>query len=111
MTRRTTRRDVVKGIGLGAIMAGLGPFAAPALAQARGRVAIIGGGFGGATAARFLRRIAPEIQVTLVEPSDTFITCPFSNTVIGGLNPISFITHSYDGLKAAGVTVVKDRVS
>ncbi len=109
MVRRTTRRDVVKALGIGAVVAG---FARPSLAQgSAGRVVIVGGGFGGATAARFLRRIAPQIEVTLIEPSETFITCPFSNTVIGGLNPISAITHTYDGLKAAGVKVVKDRVT
>ena len=51
----------------------------------RRRVVVIGGGFGGATAAKYVRQIDPAIEVTLVEPSQTFITCPFSNYVLGRL--------------------------
>jgi len=71
-------------------------------------VVIIGGGFGGATAAKYLNRFDPGIEVTLVEPSTSFATCPFSNTVIGGLNDMGFITQSYDAMKGRGVKVVHD---
>jgi sulfide dehydrogenase [flavocytochrome c] flavoprotein subunit len=108
MKARTTRRDVVKAIGA---IAAAGFAIGPARAQARGRIVIVGGGFGGATCARYLRRLAPELEVSLVEPSTSFVTCPFSNTVIGGLNDIGYVTHSYDGLKSAGVRVVTDRVA
>ena len=85
---------------------------APNIARgAAGKVVVVGGGFGGATAAKYLRRFDPALEVTLIEPAKSFVTCPFSNTVIGGMNPISRITHSYDGLRGHGVQVVHDMAS
>jgi NADPH-dependent 2,4-dienoyl-CoA reductase/sulfur reductase-like enzyme len=77
-------------------------------AQTQARLVIVGGGFGGASAASFARRAFPWMQVTLVEPRTRFITCPYGNLVIGGFRRIEDITHSYDGLRAKGVTVVHD---
>jgi sulfide dehydrogenase [flavocytochrome c] flavoprotein subunit len=75
-------------------------------------VVVIGGGFGGATAARYLRQFAPEINVTLIEPKQRFVTCPASNWVLGGERTQSFITHGYDNLRDRhGVNVVHDRVT
>lgn len=101
------RREALK---LGA--AGLAALAMPmvARAQAAAKVVVVGGGFGGATAAHMLRRIAPNVEVTLVDQNDHFVTCPFSNTVIGGINAMETITHSFDGLRAAGVKTVQARV-
>ncbi|MEI7608302.1 MAG: NAD(P)/FAD-dependent oxidoreductase [Rhodospirillaceae bacterium] len=88
------------------------PFAAPLGAHAAGpaaarpRVLVIGGGFGGATAAKYIRRFAPEARVTLVERNTRFITCPFSNAVLGGLRSIDSLTHDYKGLRRHGVKVV-----
>lgn len=109
MTRRPTRR----GILAGAAAAALSGLAAPrrASAQAGGRVLVVGGGFGGSAAARHLRRIAPQIEVTLVDPASEFVTCPFSNAVIGGLIGMETITFGHDGLRAAGVRIVQDRVT
>jgi sulfite dehydrogenase len=73
-----------------------------------GRVVVVGGGYGGATAARYLRRWGGRVEVTLVERNPSFVSCPMSNLVIGGLQPLSFITRSYDGLRAAGVRLVQD---
>lgn len=78
---------------------------------AAARVVIVGGGFGGATAAKYIRRFDKSIDVTLIEPNENFVTCPFSNTVIGGLNPISRITHGYQGLDRHGIKVVHDTAS
>jgi len=75
---------------------------------AAAKVVVIGGGFGGATAAKYVRRFDSSIEVTLVEPNKEFVTCPFSNTVIGGMNPISAISHLYAGLRKHGVNVVHD---
>ena len=62
------------------------------------RVVVVGGGFGGATTAKYLRTLDKNIQVTLVEPSQTFYTCPFSNLVLGGrdkyFNPEANAKHS-----------------
>jgi sulfide dehydrogenase [flavocytochrome c] flavoprotein subunit len=77
-------------------------------AQTQARLVIVGGGFGGASAASFARRAFPWMQVTLVEPRTRFITCPYGNLVIGGVRRIEDITHGYDGLRAMGVTVVHD---
>jgi sulfide dehydrogenase [flavocytochrome c] flavoprotein subunit len=72
--------------------------------KATGRVVIVGGGFGGASCAKYLSRLAPGLEITLVERDSKFITCPFSNAVLGGLYDIDFITHGYDALqKAHGV--------
>jgi sulfide dehydrogenase [flavocytochrome c] flavoprotein subunit len=83
-------------------------FGTPAIAQARPRVVVIGGGFGGATAARYLRKLDPGLEVTLIEPSRTYVTCPFSNLVIGGLTDMKAISHGYSGLEKEGVKVVHD---
>jgi sulfide dehydrogenase [flavocytochrome c] flavoprotein subunit len=78
---------------------------------AEGRVVIVGGGFGGATCASYLRRWAPEARVTLIERDTTFHTCPFSNVVLAGELEMSDIAHGYDGLKGRGVDVVHDEVT
>ena len=72
-----------------------------------GRVVVIGGGYGGATAARYIRLWAPDVDVTLVERNDTFVSCPISNLVLGGNTQMSNITMGYDGLKARGVRIVR----
>ena len=80
--------------------------------KAAGRVVIVGGGFGGASCAKYLSRLAPGLEVTLVERDSRFITCPFSNAVLGGLYDINYITHGYDALKDThGVSVVHDSAS
>jgi sulfide dehydrogenase [flavocytochrome c] flavoprotein subunit len=73
---------------------------------------IVGGGFGGASCAKYLSRIAPGVEVTLVERNTKFITCPFSNAVLGGLYDIDFITQGYDALRNVhGVNVVHDNAT
>ncbi|MCS6922268.1 MAG: FAD-dependent oxidoreductase, partial [Elioraea sp.] len=67
-------------------------------AQARMRLVIIGGGFGGASAARFARDTFPDVEVTLIERTRTFTTCPYGNLVLGGMRKIEDITFTYDGL-------------
>lgn len=63
------------------------------------RVVVIGGGFGGATCAKYLRRADPTLDVTLVEPQRQFITCPLSNAVLAGLQDLTFVTQSYTVLQ------------
>jgi sulfide dehydrogenase [flavocytochrome c] flavoprotein subunit len=76
---------------------------------ARGRVVVIGGGFGGAATAKYIRMLDGNVQVTLIEPSRTFYTCPFSNLVLGGLKQMADIAHSYDALRSKwGATVTHD---
>jgi NADPH-dependent 2,4-dienoyl-CoA reductase/sulfur reductase-like enzyme len=78
-----------------------------ARAQAAPRVVVVGGGFGGATAARFLRRTDQRIEVVLVEPNSTFVACPFSNEVIAGERDIRSQLFDYRGVAASGVRVVQ----
>lgn len=75
-------------------------------AQDRGRVVVIGGGFGGATAARFLARYGHD--VTLVERAPRAVTCPFSNTVLGGFAKMGDISHALTGSVSDGVRVLQD---
>lgn len=82
---------------------------APVFAQARPRVVVVGGGFGGATAARALARAG--IATTLVEASPTYTACPFSNAVIAGLRPMAAQRFGYDALRAEGITVVHQRAT
>ncbi len=102
-----TRRDLLKLAGATAVA---GAFAERVFADARGSVVVVGGGFGGATCSRYLRRLAPGLDVTLVARAESFVTCPFSNTVIGGIRELGSVTHGYDGIRRAGVTVVHDEV-
>jgi sulfide dehydrogenase [flavocytochrome c] flavoprotein subunit len=105
-----TRRDFIRVAGV-ATASGLGTLVLPfgALAKTKSRVVVIGGGYGGATCAKYIRKMAPGIDVTLVEQNKQFVTCPFSNTVIGGLKSIKDITHSYDNLKKRhSVNVIHD---
>ncbi len=72
------------------------------------RVAIIGGGFGGATAAKYLKMLDPKLEVVLIDKSDTFYSCPMSNHVIVGLAHLKEITFKYDTLqKKYGVKFLK----
>ena len=81
------------------------------LAQGGGRVLIIGGGFGGATCAKYLRRADPSIEVTLVEREPNYITGPMSNAVIGGLRSMASITVSFAELASRhGVRVIQGNV-
>jgi sulfide dehydrogenase [flavocytochrome c] flavoprotein subunit len=107
-----TRRNFMKGAMAGSAlaMAGFG-----AQAGSRGdkhkHVVIIGGGFGGATAAKYLKKFDPNVQVTLIEPNKNYVTCPGSNWVIGGLRDIASITHSYSNLSSKyGIKLVHDWV-
>ena len=98
----------------GAMMAaGAGLLAAPAVLQAQGRarLVVVGGGFGGASAARFARMQYPELDVTLIEPKGSFITCPYGNLVLAGRRTLPQITHSYAGLVKRGVRHVRDSVA
>lgn len=82
---------------------------ATAVGKPKARVVVIGGGFGGATAAKYIRLWAPEIEVVLVEREAAFISCPLSNLVLGGSEKIENLTTGYDVLqKKHGVRVVRD---
>ncbi|MCA0239730.1 MAG: NAD(P)/FAD-dependent oxidoreductase [Proteobacteria bacterium] len=82
----------------------------PAATPSLGRVLVIGGGYGGCTAARYLKLWGgAAVAVTLVDPDEAFVSCPMSNLVLGGQRRMADITHGYDGLRAGGVAVRRDR--
>ena len=101
--RPQTRRTVVRGIAAAAASLA---FTSPVFAQAAARIIVIGGGFGGASCARALKRIDPKLQVMLIEPNRVFTACPFSNEVIAGLRELTAQQFSYDRIIAEGVTVI-----
>ena len=105
------RRSFLKYSGTAAA-AGVGVMALPRFARAAsGHVVVVGGGVGGATTAHYLRRMAPDMKVTLVEPKASYHTCFMSNEVLAGDRPLSSIEAGYDGLKGMGVNVVQDAVT
>ncbi len=103
VTGRPTRRAVARGIAASAAAAAL---PCPSFAQSAARIVVIGGGFGGASCARALRKLDARLQVTLIEPNRIFTACPFSNEVIAGLREIEAQQFSYDKIVAEGVTVI-----
>jgi len=76
-----------------------------------GRVVVVGGGFGGATAARYLKMWGGNVDLTMVDRNPQFVSCPISNLVLGGYKQISEVTVGYEGLKAMGVKVVQGEVT
>lgn len=85
---------------------------APAVATRKlGRVLVVGGGYGGATAAKYIKKWGGDaIDVMLVERERAFVSCPLSNLVLGGHRKIEDLTVSYDGLRRAGVLTMNDEV-
>lgn len=104
------RRDFLKAGAAASAMASL--YGCAGGGKASGHVVVVGGGYGGATIAKYLRMWSEGgVQVTLIERNPTFISCPISNLVIGGTKTMEDITVSYDGLKNKwGVRIVQDEV-
>lgn len=104
------RRDFLKVGAAAGAMASL--YGCTGGGKANGHVVVVGGGYGGATVAKYLRMWSEGgVQVTLIERNPTFISCPISNLVIGGTKTMEDITISYDGLKNKwGVRVIQDDV-
>jgi len=113
-----TRRGFLRtsGVGLG-VLAGGG--LAGCAASTKGdfapksgpRVVVIGGGWGGATAAKYIRLLDPGIEVVLIEPNRQFVSCPFSNLVLAGVRTIDSLTMGYDGLRKHGVRIIHETAS
>ena len=108
----TSRRDFLKAGGAAAVSAALaGCAAVPEMKKPIGRVIVIGGGYGGATCAKYLRIWSGgTIEVFLVERDPTFVSCPTSNLVLGGSRTMADITRSRDKLREYGVHIIRDDV-
>lgn len=105
------RRDFLKVSGAGAAVALTGCATQPGGSAGRPHVVVVGAGFGGATCAKYLRMWDPNVDVTLIEPNDKFVSCPTSNWVLGGMRTMDDITHGYDNLPKHGIKMVKDYVT
>jgi sulfide dehydrogenase [flavocytochrome c] flavoprotein subunit len=103
---KLNRRDFVKAAGA-ATAVGLVGMPHLALGAAK-KVVVVGGGTGGATAAKYIKRLDSTIDVTVVEPNEVYYTCYFSNEVLSGERSIESIQVNYDGLKAHGIKMVFD---
>jgi sulfide dehydrogenase [flavocytochrome c] flavoprotein chain len=110
MNRRAQRRDFLKFLAASGVLAGCGSIAA-APAKPAGRVIVVGGGYGGATAAKYIRMWSPNLEVLMIERNAEFISCPMSNLVLGGSMTLEDITVSYRGLQRYGVQVIRDDVT
>ncbi len=107
------RRNFVQAsLALGTL-GGLVGCATTGTIPSKARVVVIGGGYGGATAAKYVRMLSNyKIDVLMVEPNSNFVSCPISNLVLGGSKTMGDITTPYDNLSGKhGVIRVKDMVS
>src|SRR6266436_9389997 len=111
---RLARRDFLKTSSALAAASLLPACAMEPAAPSRpiGRVIVIGGGFGGATAAKYLRMWSEgTIEVVLIERDAEFVSCPTSNLVLGGSRTLQDITRSYEGLRGHGVQLIRDEAA
>lgn len=103
------RRDFLRLAGATMVASELAAVAGCATpTPSKARVVVVGGGFGGATAAKYIRMWDPSIDVVLIERDTSFVSCPISNMVLGGYTTVQELTRGYDGLRRHGVTVVHD---
>jgi NADPH-dependent 2,4-dienoyl-CoA reductase/sulfur reductase-like enzyme len=103
------RRQFLHAAGASAFLAGC----TTVTGQAKPHVVVIGGGYGGATTARYIRLWSDNsIDVTLIEPNAQFISCPLSNLVLGGSRQIGDLTMSINALADKhGVRILRDFVT
>ena len=104
-----TRRQFLKTSGAGALavvgLSGCRTGAGEIAPTSGRRVVVVGGGWGGATAAKYVRMADPSVEVVLLEPNTRFVSCPFSNLVLSGVRKLPTLTFSYNGLRERGVTL------
>ena len=106
------RRDFLRASGAAGALALAGCATSAAPPAKIGRVIVIGGGYGGATAAKYLRMWSEgAIEVFMIEMNRSFVSCPLSNLVLGGSRRIEDLTVGYAGLREYGVQVINDEVT
>ena len=116
MDRRRLLQHLLQGATLGAAAGPLGLLsgcASPGGSASKAQVVVVGGGFGGATAAKYVRLLSDQsIDVMLIEPNPAFVSCPVSNLVLSGQRTLADITSPYSSLSGKhGVRIVQDRVA
>src|SRR2546422_2874086 len=115
---RLTRREFLgtSGAGVGLGLLGGAALLGGCASTMRGdfmpktsrRVVVIGGGWGGATAAKYVRLADPAIEVVLLEPNREFVSCPFSNLVLSGVRTLGSLTFGYGGLRAPRARILHE---
>ena len=109
LNRRSFNTLLVGSIGLS--LAACSGITNVSLPKNKQRVVIVGGGFGGATAAKYLKKFSPDTEVVLIEQNKNYYTCPFGNTVIAGMNDIEYIKHDYKTLASKyGIKILHEKV-
>ena len=106
------RRELVHGLLASGAFSALGGCATGGTPSSA-KVVVVGGGYGGATAAKYVRLLSEgSLDVVLIEPNPNFVSCPISNLVVGGFRQMADITSPYAGLRSRhGVTIVHDLVT
>lgn len=105
-----SRRQLLHGgaaIGLALLATGC---ATPPTGKAKARVVVVGGGWGGIGAARTLAE-SGQVEVTMLEPHPSFMSCPMSALYVAGLKPLSYLNHSYRNVDRTGVRRVRERAT
>lgn len=103
-----SRRQWLQRVGY-TTLAGTALLSLPTFARpSPDKVVIVGGGFGGATAARYIKSRHPSADVTLIEPKQQYYTCPFSNLYLAGLREFDELGHGFQDLQAQGINVIHD---
>ena len=107
------RRSLLQGAGSLGLLSLAGCAMTGGALPSKARVLVVGGGYGGATAAKYVRLFSGQkIDVVLIEPNEAFVSCPVSNLVLGGSKTLADVTVPYASLaKNHGVRVVKDTVA
>jgi sulfide dehydrogenase [flavocytochrome c] flavoprotein subunit len=108
------RRDFLKASGAAAGVAAVGTLSGCATyysGNSAPKIVVVGAGFGGSTFARYMKMWYPKADVTVIEPNDAFTSCPFSNTVLAGINKIDDLTFPYSNLHKVVNAWVKDTVT
>src|SRR5438067_3031751 len=108
---QSTRREFLQTsswAGLGLFAAGCAPKVSDFAQKPGRRVVVIGGGWGGTSAAKYVRLADPSIEVILLEPNKEFVSCPFSNLVLSGVRAIDSVTFNYSRLRGHGVRIIHE---
>jgi sulfide dehydrogenase [flavocytochrome c] flavoprotein subunit len=106
----TTRRTFLKASTAVAAASALGLPSLLRAAAPKARVVVVGGGYGGTIAAKYIQMADPNVQVTLIEKETAYVSCPLSNEVLSGERDLKTLTFKYQGLSKRGITVVKDEI-
>ena len=107
----SNRRDFIKTIGGASLVAAMGlGVSGRASAAVKAKVIVVGGGYGGAIAAKYLKLMEPSLDVVLIEPKKSYISHPSSNEVLAGMRTLDSLTFNYKGLAKRGITVIHDTV-